>query len=154
MFSKRIIHGVLGGLVGGLFFGAMMAKMGMLPMIGKMIGQPSVGAGFMLHMVNSAIIGAGFAVVFHRFSTRITRGLRYGLLYGGFWWLLGPLTLMPLFMGMGLGVNWNAAAAAAMFPSLIGHLVYGAVLGITYSWLQARELYHRRLATATVTKGW
>jgi hypothetical protein len=104
-------------------------------------------------LVGGLFFGAGFAVVFHRFSTRITRGLRYGLLYGGFWWLLGPLTLMPLLMGMGLGVNWNAAAAAAMLPSLVGHLVYGAVLGISYSWLQAREQYHRRLATATVTKG-
>jgi len=33
---------------------------------------------------------------------------------------------------MGLGVNWNAAAAAQMLPSLMGHLIYGAILGLTY----------------------
>jgi hypothetical protein len=153
MFTKRIIHGVLGGILGGLVFGAMMAKMGVLPMIGKMVGQPSAGVGFAVHLVNSAIIGAGFAVVFHRFSTRVSRGLRYGLLYGGAWWLLGPLTLMPLFLGMGLGVNWNVAAATKMFPSLVGHLLYGATLGIVYGWLQARDLVHRRLAAVSVTEG-
>jgi uncharacterized membrane protein YagU involved in acid resistance len=149
MNTKRIIHGVYGGLLGGLAFGAMMAGMGVLPMIGKMVGQPSNEVGFLVHMANSAIIGAGFAVVFHRFSTRISGGLRNGLLYGGVWWLLGPLTLMPLFLGMGLGVNWNAAAAAKMFPSLIGHLMYGAILGTVYSWLQARALYHQRLETVS-----
>ncbi len=149
MNTKRWVHGAYGGLLGGLVFGAMMAKMGVLPMIGNMVGQPSVTVGFLVHMANSAIIGAGFAVLFHRFSTRITRGLRYGLLYGGIWWVLGPLTLMPLFLGMGLGVNWNAAAAAKMFPSLIGHLLYGAILGISYSWFQARALYHQRLEIAS-----
>ena len=149
MNAKRIVYGAFGGLLGGLVFGALMAKIGMLPMIGKMVGQPSAGVGFLVHMANSAIIGAGFAVVFHRFSTGITRGLRYGLLYGGAWWVLGPLTLMPLFMGVGLGVNWNAAAAAKMFPSLIGHLMYGAILGISYSWFQARALYQQRLEMAS-----
>ena len=47
---------------------------------------------------------------------------------------------MPLFMGMGFGVNWNATAAAAMLPSLVGHLVYGGILGVTYSWLRQRDV--------------
>ena len=52
------------------------------------------------------------------------------------WWLLGPLTLMPLFMGMGFGVNWNPGAATEMLPSLVGHLVYGAILGGLYARLR------------------
>ncbi len=59
-------------------------------------------------------------------------GVGYGLGYGVIWWLLGPLTLMPLFMGMGLGVNWNVAAMTDGMPSLVGHLIYGAVLGSLY----------------------
>jgi hypothetical protein len=43
-----------------------------------------------------------------------------------------PLTLMPLLMGMGFGVNWNVAAMTQALPSLVGHLVFGIVLGITY----------------------
>ena len=89
-------------------------------------------------MVNSAIIGAGFGVLLGRGIRRLVDGLTRGLAYGGIWWLLGPLTLMPLFMGMGLGVNWNLVAAGNMLPSLVGHLVYGAILGTSYAFLKHR----------------
>ena len=46
---------------------------------------------------------------------------------------------MPLFMGMGLGANWNAEAASRMLPSLVGHLIYGAILGLSYAWLRSRQ---------------
>ena len=139
MRLKQIINGIYSGLAGGLVFGMMMGMMGMLPMIGKMVGQPSAIIGFAVHMANSAIIGAGFAFVFGRQATTIKSGLGYGLLYGSFWWLLGPLTLMPLFMGMGLGVNWTMAAVIKMMPSLMGHGIYGAILGIGYGWLYSRS---------------
>ncbi len=47
---------------------------------------------------------------------------------------------MPLLMGMGFGVNWHVAAAAAMLPSLVGHLMYGGVLGLVYAWLRHRDV--------------
>ena len=43
MNAKQIIYGIFGGLAGGLVFGAMMGMMGMLPMVGKLVGQPSCG---------------------------------------------------------------------------------------------------------------
>jgi len=58
--------------------------------------------------------------------------------YGFAWWILGPLTLMPFFMGMGLGVNWNVTAMSAAMPSLVGHLIFGAILGVTYRVLHTR----------------
>ncbi|MDA2913500.1 hypothetical protein MYX77_06015 [Acidobacteriia bacterium AH_259_A11_L15] len=143
MKLRNIKLGAYGGLAGGVVFGAMMAMMGMLPMIGKMVGHPSAVTGFLVHMVNSAIIGAGFAVVFGWLVSGTGRGLRYGLLYGGAWWLLGPLTLMPLLLGMGLGVNWNVTAASQMLPSLGGHLLYGSILGLSYAWLRNRIVRER-----------
>ncbi len=137
MNISNIKQGIYGGLAGGLVFGAMM---GMLPMVGKLVGEPSASTGFIVHMANSAIIGAGFALVLGWLATGIGSGLRYGLLYGGAWWLLGPLTLMPLFLGMGLGVNWNLTATVAMFPSLVGHFIYGAVLGTSYAWLRDHKV--------------
>ncbi len=133
MNLKQISYGIYGGLAGGLVFGAMMGMMGMLPMVGKLVGQPSAAIGFIVHLVNSAIIGAGFAFVLGRLVTSIGSGLSYGLLYGGAWWILGPLTLMPLFLGMGLGVNWNLTAAVNMLPSMMGHLIYGAILGMSFA---------------------
>ena len=138
MNAKNLTHGVLGGLAGGVVFGIMMAFMGTLPMIGKMVGNPSAGVGFAVHMVNSAVIGAGFALVFGSLSRGVGSGLASGIAYGGLWWILGPLTLMPLFLGMGFGVNWSAAAAVKMLPSLMGHLIYGGILGLTYLWFTNR----------------
>lgn len=140
MSTRELKWGAYGGVAGGLIFGAMMGVMGMLPMIGSMVGQPTAAVGFVVHIVNSTIIGAGFAIVLGRFVSGTASGLSAGLAYGGVWWILGPLTLMPLFMGMGFGVNWNAAAAAAMLPSLVGHLMYGSVLGVTYTWLRQRDV--------------
>ena len=148
MSARELKLGAYGGFAGGLLFGAMMGMMGMLPMIGSMVGQPTAGAGFVVHMVNSVIIGAGFALVLGRFVSGTRSGVGVGLAYGGAWWILGPLTLMPLFMGMGLGVNWNAAAAAAMLPSLVGHLMFGGVLGLVYTWLR-----HRDVGPALATAG-
>ena len=140
MSTRELKWGAYGGVAGGLIFGAMMGVMGMLPMIGSMVGQPTAAVGFVVHIVNSTIIGAGFAIVLGRFVSGTASGLGAGLAYGGVWWILGPLTLMPLFMGMGFGVNWNAAAAAAMLPSLVGHRLYGSVLGVTYTWLRQRDV--------------
>jgi hypothetical protein len=140
MSTRELKWGAYGGIAGGLIFGAMMGMMGMLPMIGSMIGQPTAAAGFAVHMANSVIIGVGFAIVLGRFVLGTPSGVGVGLAYGGGWWILGPLTLMPLFMGMGFGVNWNATAAVAMLPSLVGHLVYGGVLGLAYSWLRHRDV--------------
>ncbi len=135
---KNLTQGAVGGVAGGVVFGAMMGMMGMLPMIGKMAGQPTAAAGFAVHLAISTLIGASFAVLFGRKVSRLRGGAGYGLAYGGAWWLLGPLTLMPLMMGMGLGANWNTAAAAQMLPSLFGHLLYGGILGLTYAWLRQR----------------
>ncbi len=138
MFAKKLTNGIYAGFAGGIVMGMMMAMRGMLPMIGQMVGYPSAIAGLVVHMAISVAIGAGFALVLGGGIINKLTGLRRGLVYGGLWWVLGPLTLMPLFMGMGLGVNWNLTAAESMLPSLFAHLAYGVMLGVSYSWLQFR----------------
>ena len=44
MNTQTIKQGILAGMAGGAVFGMMMAMMGMLPMIGKMVGQPNAVA--------------------------------------------------------------------------------------------------------------
>ena len=108
MSVTSIKHGVYGGLVGGVVFGAMMGLMGMLSMVGGMVGVPSAWVGFVVHMAISAMIGATFSAWLA--ITGLPGGVATGLGYGLAWWIVGPLTLMPLFMGMGLGANWSVAA--------------------------------------------
>ena len=96
MILTNIKYGVYGGLAGGVVFGAMMGMMGMLPMLGSMVGMPTVWAGFLMHMMISAMIGASFVVLIQWKGW--PGGIATGLGYGALWWVLGPLTLMPLFM--------------------------------------------------------
>ena len=138
MKTKSIWHGVVGGLAGGTVFGMMMAMMGMLPMIGKMAGQPTAVAGFAVHLGISAMIGGSFALLAGPLVRSARSGLVTGVVYGAFWWVLGPLILMPGMMGMGYGAGLNAAAAVAALPSLMGHMLYGAILGLVYRALSRR----------------
>ena len=77
-----------------------------------------------------------YALLFNRQSFDLGSGLAWGVSYGAIWWLLGPLTLMPLFLGS--SPQWTAAFAAESFAALIGHLAYGAAVGITVYYLEAR----------------
>ena len=144
MNVKTLKLGVYAGLAGGVVSGVILGFMGTLPMIGQMAGHPSAAAGFLVHLVISALIGALFSLFYDSLAPRENNGLVYGLLYGAAWWLLGPLTVMPLLMGMGLAANWNAESAVAMLPSLVGHFIYGAILGAVHVWLSNRAIDSER----------
>ncbi len=142
MSTRNIKFGVYGGLAGGVVFGAMMALMGMLPMIGKLVRHPSAVTAFFVPLVISALIGASFVIFFHRFVHGASSELGYGLVYGGAWWFAGPLTLMPLMTG--LGVNWNAGA--------LSQIIYGAILGLSYAWLRKRTTARERVTATPVQR--
>jgi uncharacterized membrane protein YagU involved in acid resistance len=128
--GQRIVGGVVGGVAGGLVFGAMMAAMGMLPMVASVVGSKSALIGFLYHMFNSVVIGAIFGFLFGAQSRTYGLGAVLGLLYGAIWWVLGPMILMPLMLGMGL--QFGAAFSPPMLMSLVGHLLYGLITGLVY----------------------
>lgn len=135
-WTERIVAGALGGVVGGLAFGLLMAAMGMLPMVAALVGSASAFVGFIVHMIISLAIGTSFGVIFGGLSTTYARGAGWGLLYGAIWWVLGPMILMPLMLGMGLQLG--AAFTPPMLMSLMGHGVYGVLTGLSYVWLSQR----------------
>ena len=135
-FRGRLVGGLLAGLVGGLLFGILMGMMGMLPMVAMLIGSQDGTVGFIVHLVISAIIGAGFGLLLGGKVATPGQGALWGAVYGFIWWILGPLLIMPSLLGMGPQVGM--AFAPAMLMSLIGHLVYGIAAGLTYPWLARR----------------
>ena len=143
MNRETVFAGVGGGLIAGVVFGVFMGALGMLPMVAKLIGSNSAGVGFTVHLVLSAIVGAGYGLLVSGRRAGFGTSFLAGSGYGALWWILGPLTLMPLLLGMGWGVNWSFAAAGKMVPSLFGHLLYGIVLAATYAGL-TRSLEVRR----------
>jgi hypothetical protein len=53
-----------------------------------------------------------------------------GALYGLAWWILGGLILMPLFLGMPPFAPLQMAPMRLVaMGSLLGHLIYGLILG-------------------------
>jgi len=130
---RNVPLGILGGLLGGVAFGVMMQAMGMIGMIGMLVGSSSVAVAWLVHLAISAVIGAGFGLLLAARVTGLGSGLVLGAVYGLLWWVLGPLLLMPAAMGMPV-----MAVDAMAVQSLLGHLLFGLVLGAVVA------LAHRR----------
>lgn len=126
--GSRLSAGIVGGIAAGLVFGAWLHGFGMMASIGGLVGDENAQTGWIVHLVLSAAIGAGYALVFGALRPSSAASAGYGLLYGAVWWVLGPLLLMPLLTGM----EAFPPIARDRVLSLVGHLAYGLVLGITY----------------------
>ncbi|TDV49953.1 hypothetical protein [Actinophytocola oryzae] len=133
---RAVGYGAAAGLVGGALFTVVMVVVGVLPTVASMVGSSDPVVGLVVHLVISQIIGVSYAVLFRRQSFSVASGIGWGVCYGLFWWVLGNLTLLPAFTGN--PVRWDPAALSAGFPSLAGHLAYGAALGAVYYWLETR----------------
>ncbi|MBW3665596.1 MAG: hypothetical protein KY469_21075 [Actinobacteria bacterium] len=146
MDTQRISASTIAGIVGGLAFGALLHTQGMIGMIAGLVGGEGPALGWVVHLVISAIIGAGFGLTLARAVSGWGSGLGSGVVYGAIWWVLGPLLIMPIWMGMPtFQINEQAVT------SLIGHLLFGFVLGAVYvgaSELASEELVPDRTRTA------
>ncbi|MFE5814024.1 hypothetical protein ACFQ6S_11540 [Streptomyces sp. NPDC056479] len=129
-------HGVVAGLAGGLIFTGVMVAVGYLPVVAALVGSESAAVGLVIHLLISQLVGVTYAVFFRRRSFDAASGIGWGVSYGFLWWVLGNLTLLPVLLGA--EPRWSAAALAVSFPSLVGHLAYGAVLGLVYQRLEER----------------
>lgn len=118
---RGALDGATAGIAGGVVFGALMAAMGMLPMVAMLVGSTSALVGALVHLVISAGLGVLFAVAVPALGTEATLGA--GALYGILWWVLGPLLIMPARLN---GPLLTVDTPAIM--SLVGHVVYGVVV--------------------------
>ena len=130
-----VAAGITGGLVGGIVFGVLMQLTGMIPMVAMLVGSKSMVIGWLVHLAIAAFIGASFAVIFSRLATSTGRAALYGLGYGIVWWVLGALLIMPAKLGM---TDMIFRVGTTQWQSLIGHLVYGLLLGVTFGLLAPR----------------
>jgi len=127
-FGKAVLAGMVGTAAMTLLM-LMAPMMGMPPMnIGAMLGSVmggNVALGWMAHFVIGVLLALGYALVFagRLPGAPVVRSALYSLLP----WLMAQVVVMPM-MGMGLFSGSMVAAGG----SLMGHLVYGALLGAVY----------------------
>ena len=134
----RIVgRSLLGGLGGGLLFSVIMLQTDFLPNVADLIGVTSSVTGFFVHLVIAVLIGTSYGVLFRRQAYDVGSALGWGVSYGFFWSIFGPLTLMPVFLGS--APQWTVEGITSAFPNLIGHLAYGAGLGIIFYVLEAHH---------------
>lgn len=124
---------VLGGFLGTLVMTAMMytaapmmgVRMDIAAMLGSMLGG-SWTAGFIMHMILGAAVfplAFGYLAIARLPGPPTLRGAAFGIIL----WLIAQTMVMPM-MGAGM---FSAAAGGmvAAVASLVGHLLYGSILG-------------------------
>lgn len=125
---------ILGGLVGTIVLTMLMylvppmmgiPKMDVAAMLGSMLGGWTIG--MVMHFVNGVIL---FPLIyaFVLYSKLGGTLVLKGTLWGGALWLVAGLVVMPV-IGAGLFGTANGGMMAAA-ASLVGHIVYGALLGV------------------------
>lgn len=127
------VRAMVGGFVGTVVMTAMMyvvapmmgLNMDIAQMLGSMLGN-SWMAGMMMHVVNGTVIfPLIYAYVLYAWlpGGPVTKGLGWGVIL----WFLAQVVVMPM-MGGGLFSSAMGGMMAAG-GSLMGHLLYGGILG-------------------------
>ena len=129
--GRAIVGGTLAGIAGGWAFSKWMEQVNFFPLIAGLVGSSSKMIGESLHFLFAVIIGISFAFLFQREARGYGSSMVCGAAYGIFWWFLGPLTILPLWSRS--PVNWSTNHARELFGSLIGHIVYGVIVGLLYA---------------------
>ncbi len=154
ILTKAIIAGAAGTLAMTIF-AAMAPLMGMpemnVPkMLSSTMGLPVVfgwGAHFMVGIVLAFVYAAVF---YNRFKgSGVVKGMKYSLIP----WLMAQLIVMPMMATMN-NMPFSAGIFSGSFVmavgSLMGHLVYGLVLGLTFKKVNVEESIEHSVSGAKV----
>ncbi len=128
---RALVGGGVAGVVGGWAFGRWMAAVHFFPLVAGLVHSDSPEVGMALHFLIAVVIGASFGLLFQPEIRSLGSSMGWGLGYGIFWWFLGPLTLLPLLQGQPL--DWSYEHGSDLFGSLVGHIVYGLLVGVVYA---------------------
>lgn len=151
--TRAVGAGAAAGVLAGIGMGVVL-QFGteILPVLGAFAGRTSLVRGWIINLIISVLYGVFFVVVlayppihsymgdFDAFDYAFV-----GVVYGTFI-VAGTVTLLPFVVEL----PWLPAAARSSFPNVfspglgglvpafvlgIGHLVYGAILGFVYGWI-------------------
>lgn len=130
-FGRRILGGSLAGGFAAWMLQKWMGQVGFLPQIGQMVGSRTNVIPSLLYFGVASAIGALFGLLFHKEVRSFGSGLGWGAGYGILCWFLGPLTLLRGHSEHLL--DWSAAYASSRFGLLVGHVLFGVLLGLLYT---------------------
>ncbi len=130
-WGRAIVAGGSAGTLGGFIFGRWVSSGDYFPLLAGFGELSSRSMTIFLHFAIALLIGVTFGLLFQRDVRGYGSCMGWGLGFGIFWWFFGPLTLLRLASGMPL--DWSAEQGRAVFGSLVGHILYGLILGVAYT---------------------
>jgi hypothetical protein len=130
-WGRAIVAGGLAGSIAGFIFGQCVCPGNYFPLLAGFGELNSRTATVVLHLAIAFLIGGTFGVLFQRDVRGYGSSMAWGLASGIFWWFLGPLTLSHVAARSPL--NWSADQGSELFGSLVGDILYGLMLGVTYA---------------------
>ncbi|SDQ25764.1 hypothetical protein [Natronobacterium texcoconense] len=147
-----LLGGALGGVVGSLLFGVVLWFVDsaiITEAIPAIYGVEPIGtAGWIFHLVHGLVLGIVFGIIVSRnlilgtlmadvetgFIAAMGPGVRFalaGMVYGLAVWAILPLLVLPIWMSIG-GIE-DPGFPMLAFETLVGHLLYGLLLGALFS---------------------
>ena len=109
----------------------LMPELNVITMLGNMMGG-SLAIGWMAHFIIGTVVwGAVFALLSRSLPGKIR--VSTGMVFGAAAWLLMMIFVMPM---AGAGLFGLRLGMAAPVMTLMLHALYGAILALTFNWLQ------------------
>ena len=112
-------------------------------MLANTMGTPII-VGWIAHFMVGEILAISFAAIFLR-KTNKTSDFKSGALFGLIPWFVAQIMVMPMMSTISVGsytAGLFSGSAMIAMASLVGHLIYGAILG---------GIYRPQLVTAATT---
>lgn len=128
---RAIMVGGFSGVLGGMIFARWSVAGDFFPLIGGLVEPHSRIATVAVEFGVAMFIGSSFGLLFQGDVRGYGSSMGWGLGFAIFWWFLGPLTLFPLASRAPL--DWSADQGSDLFGSLVGHILYGLILGVAYA---------------------
>ncbi len=130
-WRRALISGGLAGLLGGFIFNEWMSAGNYFPLLSGLNQMPSRAMSLSLQFAIALGMGVLFGVLFQRDVRSYGSCMGWGIGYAMLWWFLGPLTIWPLLSHSPL--DWSAAQGSQIFGALVGAILYGMILGVSYA---------------------
>lgn len=131
--------GVAAGAIAAAVMGALMVAQ-MRPVlevaIPSMYALTGGAAGLTIHVAHGAVLGVAFAgLAGYVGLDSTTKSFGVGIAYGVVLWAVLAVLVMPVWLSV-VGSPANPPLPNVNVTSLVGHVVYGAVVGLAYPTLE------------------
>lgn len=137
------LGGGVAGFLAAVPFGLMVQfLLGAMGTIGALYGMPGLVTGWVAHLFHGTVFGLAFAALtdadaLSGYAEDYVSSAGLGLVYGAVLWVVFIVFVWPVWLG---AVGFPPGPKALPVPyvaakPLVGHLVYGAVLGALYPWI-------------------